>query len=458
MCSYLGGKGDEMKLGEKYNLSTAIAMVIGSVIGSGVFFKAETVARITHGNGKTGLLAWSVGGLSMMVCLLSFSIIASETKRCDGLQEIGEITAGEGYSYYLGWFMATVYYPALTSVLSWLSARYSLLALGTGESSGGLCMLLAGLFLIVSFAQNSLFPKLSGNVQKITTVIKLIPLILMIILGIRKGLLSGNLHTNMNPVYQSATGENTFFASVSAVMFAYEGWIAALSIGRELKNSTRNLPTALVLGGVSVLLVYIFYYLGIMGAASSETLLNYGSDGIKIAFSNILGKVSGLLLSFVAISCIGALNGMMFSLGRAVYSIAKNGQGPSPGLFSEVNPVSGMPIASFSLGLVFSVIWLFFLFGTQISEYALFGDFGFDISEIPVVTVYGMYIPLFFSFLKKWGRKISVLKRITVSMGIIACIFTAVCAIYAHFADITDYTLVFVAIMLAGTLFKKKAV
>ena len=447
-----------MKLGEKYNLSTAIAMVIGSVIGSGVFFKAETVARITHGNGKTGLLAWSVGGLSMMVCLLSFSIIASETKRCDGLQEIGEITAGEGYSYYLGWFMATVYYPALTSVLSWLSARYSLLALGTGESSGGLCMLLAGLFLIVSFAQNSLFPKLSGNVQKITTVIKLIPLILMIILGIRKGLLSGNLHTNMNPVYQSATGENTFFASVSAVMFAYEGWIAALSIGRELKNSTRNLPTALVLGGVSVLLVYIFYYLGIMGAASSETLLNYGSDGIKIAFSNILGKVSGLLLSFVAISCIGALNGMMFSLGRAVYSIAKNGQGPSPGLFSEVNPVSGMPIASFSLGLVFSVIWLFFLFGTQISEYALFGDFGFDISEIPVVTVYGMYIPLFFSFLKKWGRKISVLKRITVSMGIIACIFTAVCAIYAHFADITDYTLVFVAIMLAGTLFKKKAV
>ena len=447
-----------MRLCEKYNLSTAIAMVIGSVIGSGVFFKAETVARITHGNGKTGLLAWSVGGLSMMVCLLSFSIIVSETKRCDGLQEIGEVTAGERYSYYLGWFMATVYYPALTSVLSWLSARYSLLAMGQEDPSGGLCVLLAGLFLIISFAQNSLFPNLSGNVQKITTVIKLIPLLLMIILGIGKGLLSGNLQTNMNPVYQSQAGENTFFASVSAVMFAYEGWIAALSIGRELKNSRKNLPIALVLGGVSVLLVYVFYYLGIMGAVSSDILLNYGSDGIKIAFSNILGKVSGLLLAFVAISCIGALNGMMFSLGRAMYSIGKNGQGPSPKLFSEINTVSGMPMASFSLGLVFSILWLFFLFGTQISEDALFGNFGFDISEIPVVTVYGMYIPLFFSFLKKWGRKISVLKRITVSMGIVACIFTAVCAIYAHFADMTDYILAFVAIMLAGSLFRKKAV
>ncbi len=447
-----------MKLSEKYNLSTAVAMVIGSVIGSGVFFKAETVARITHGNGKTGLLAWSVGGLSMMVCLLSFSIIVSETKRCGGLQEIGEITAGEGYSYYLSWFMATVYYPALTSVLSWLSARYTLLAIGMEDSSGGLCMLLAGLFLIVSFAQNSLFPNLSGSVQKITTVIKLIPLILMIILGIGKGILSGNLQTNMNPVYQSATNGNTFFASVSAVMFAYEGWIAVLSIGRELKNSRRNLPIALVLGGVSVLMVYVFYYLGIMGAVSSDILLNYGSDGIKIAFSNVLGRLSGLLLTFVAISCIGALNGMMFSLGRAMYSIGKNGQGPSPKLFSEINTVSGMPVASFSLGLVFSILWLFFLFGTQISEESLFGTFGFDISEIPVVTVYGMYIPLFFSFLKKWGTKISALKRITVSMGIVACVFTAVCAIYAHFTDITDYILVFVAIMLAGSLFKKKAV
>ncbi len=447
-----------MKLSEKYNLSTAVAMVIGSVIGSGVFFKAETVARITHGNGRTGLMAWSVGGLSMMICLLSFSIIVSETKKCGGLQEIGEITAGEGYSYYLGWFMATIYYPALTSVLSWLSARYTLLAMGMEDSGGGLCMLLAGLFLIISFAQNSLFPNLSGNVQKITTVIKLIPLILMIILGIRKGLLSGNLQINMIPVYQSGTRENTFFASVSAVMFAYEGWIAALSIGRELKNSRRNLPIALVLGGVSVLLVYIFYYLGIMGAVSSSILLNYGSGGIKIAFSNILGKASGLLLAFVAISCIGALNGMMFSLGRAVYSIAKNGQGPSPKLFSEINTVSGMPVASFSLGLVFSVMWLFFLFGTQISEDSLFGNFGFDISEIPVVTVYGMYIPLFFLFLKKWGRKISRLKRITVSMGIVACVFTAICAIYAHTADMSDYILVFVAIMLAGSLFRKKAV
>lgn len=445
-----------MKLCEKYNLSTAVAMVIGSVIGSGVFFKAETVARITHGNGRMGLLAWCVGGLCMMVCLLSFSIIASETKRCDGLQGIGEVTAGEGYSYYMGWFMATVYYPALASVLSWLSARYSLLAIGMRDSNGGLCMLLAGFFLIISFAQNALFPKLSGDVQKITTVIKLIPLILMIVLGIRKGLLSGNLQNNMYPVYEA--GKNTFFPSVSAVMFAYEGWIASLSIGGELKNSRKNLPLALILGGISVLLVYVFYYMGIMGAVSTDIFFNYGSDGIKIAFSNVLGKASGLLLVFVAISCIGALNGMMFSLGRAVYSIGKKGHGPSPGLFSEINTVNGMPIASFSLGLVFSVMWLFFLFGTQISENALFGDFGFDISEIPVVTVYGMYIPLFFFFLKKWGDKISPLKKIVVGIGIIACIFTAVCAIYTHFNDMTDYVLVFVAIMLAGSLFRKKAV
>ena len=63
------------KLKEKYGLFTAICMVVGSVIGSGVFFKAELISRITNGNGWTGIAAWVIGGISMLLCLLSFSCL-----------------------------------------------------------------------------------------------------------------------------------------------------------------------------------------------------------------------------------------------------------------------------------------------------------------------------------------------------------------------------------------------
>ena len=70
-----------MKQREKYNVFTAIAMVVGSVIGSGVFFKAETVVKLTGGNSAYGVGAWMLGGMSMVFCLLSFGILKNEGYR-----------------------------------------------------------------------------------------------------------------------------------------------------------------------------------------------------------------------------------------------------------------------------------------------------------------------------------------------------------------------------------------
>lgn len=446
-----------MKSYRKYGVFTAIAMVTGSVIGSGVFFKAETVASLTIGNVKYATAAWLLGGISMILCLLSFAVISSFVHGKGDLTVIAEETAGRRFAYLSGWFMGTVYYPALASVLSWLCANYTLQAAGTDDSGGGLCMIVAGVFLVMSFAQNALFPDTAGKIQVITTVLKLIPLILMIFFGMGKGFFDGTLQYNFLLESVPRNPGKTLFASVSAVMFAYEGWIAALSVGPELKNREKNLPKALVLGGVIVLTVYILYYVGILGAVSSETLINYGRDAVKIAFSNIVGKrLSGFLLCFVAISCFGALNGMMFCLGRAMYSLGSRGQGPCPLIFAEINKTTGTPLASFSAGLVFAFIWLFFLFGSSLSAPAVFGNFGFDISEVPVVTVYAMYIPIFLFALKRWRRDLNSIKIGIILLGIASCIFTAASALIAHMEDIWDYSVTVTVVMLVGEIFYKK--
>lgn len=445
------------KLREKYGILTATAMVVGSVIGSGVFFKAESVSRITQGDAASAIAAWLIGGTVMMLCLLSFACITKSCGTAGSLVGIAERTVGERFSYCTGWFMATVYYPTLVSVLAWLSARYTLLFFGMEDYGGGLCMLLSCIYLIMSFAQNALFPGFSGKFQIVTTVAKLVPLVLMILFGVIKGSMSGTLAGNISAQGHINGASSGIFPAVVATLFAYEGWITATSIGAEIKNSRRNLPLALIFGGILVTAIYVLYYVGILGAVSDEVLINYGADGIKMAFASILGNVAATMLSaFVAVSCLGALNGIMMGCGRAMYELSLTGNGPAPKIFSQIMPHCGMPVASFVAGLVLGVVWLFFLFGAQISQTPLFASFSFDSSELPVVTVYALYIPIFCMFIKKEKN----LKNILIcAAGTGACIFTVICGVIAHGRDVINYLFAFSAIMLAGWAFyshKKK--
>ena len=66
------------ELKKKYGLLTAVCMVVGIVVGSGVFFKAEAVLKYTGGNLKLGILAWIIGGFIMIICAYTFSILATK--------------------------------------------------------------------------------------------------------------------------------------------------------------------------------------------------------------------------------------------------------------------------------------------------------------------------------------------------------------------------------------------
>ncbi len=126
----------EEQLTKKYGLPTAIAMVIGIVIGSGIFFKAEKILTATGGDLKTGILAWLLGGCIAIASACAFAVMATRYEKVGGVVDYAEATVGENYAYYLGWFMAAVYFPCLTSTLCWVSARYTCVLLGYDILSG----------------------------------------------------------------------------------------------------------------------------------------------------------------------------------------------------------------------------------------------------------------------------------------------------------------------------------
>ena len=446
------------KLEKKYGLFTAIAMVVGIVIGSGVFFKAEVVLKATGGNMPLGIAAWAIVGLIMIICSYTFAIMATRYEKVNGVVDYAEVTVGSKYGYYVGWFMSIIYIPSLTSVLAWVSARYTAVLLGW-DITGGSTMTIACFFLIASYAINALSPVIAGKFQVSTTAIKLVPLMLMAVIGSFKGLSSGMTMSNFSHVVDTSVSSSSgLFASVVAVAFAYEGWIIATSINAELKDSKKNLPRALVLGSLIVVFVYIFYYIGLAGTVSTESLMESGQTGAMLAFQNIFGSVGGsLIFVFVIISCLGTLNGLMMGCTRGLYSLAIRNQGPLPETFQQVDKITNMPTNSAVIGVLLSAFWLLYFYGANLTA-SWFGVFSFDSSELPIITLYAAYIPIFIMMMSK-EKDLSTFKRFVMPMlSIIGCIFMVVAACFAHGMAVVYYLIIFAIIMIIGSFYMNSTV
>ena len=468
------------KLERKYGLFTAICMVVGIVIGSGVFFKAQTILQITNGDMPLGVIAWLIGGAIMLACILTFAGMSQKYEKVNGIVDYAEATVGPKYGYYMGWFLSTIYYPSLTAALAWLSARYTLVFLTTmfpnmpllihinegGVVVGPECIALMLFYLCCSYAVNALSPKLAGKIQASTTVIKLIPLGVMAIVGIIAGLASGQLTENFvaPPLAVVGSKGSILFAAVCATSFAYEGWIIATTINSELKDSKRNLPKALTVGGIIVIATYLLYYIGVTGGASNAELIEKGAT---VAFTNIFGNVIGNILNlFIAISCMGTMNGLMLGCCRGPYSLAARGEGPHPELFGQVDKVSNLPNNSAILGLFYCAAWgLYFylsnLAGTWSHAVAFVGTpfesviFFFDPTELPIITIYALYIPIFINWMKKATDESALRRYVIPTLAICGSIFMVIACLIGHKMGNFWYLLTFAVIMLIGKRFAK---
>lgn len=456
------------KLKKKYGLFMAICMVVGIVIGSGIFFKAQDILIDTGGNMLIGILAWVIGGIVMVVCALIFANFASKYEKVNGIVDYAEAIVGKKYGYFVGWFVSVIYFPSMTAVLAWVSARYTLVLFGSSEITGGLCLALAGLYLAGAYAMNMLSPKLAGKFHVSSTVIKLVPIIIMIVVGSIVGLCNGQLSDSFSQVGVLKTNSSSIFSAIVAAAFAYEGWIIATSINAELKDSKKNLPIALTIGSIIIMVIYILYFIALAGGASKETLMN---EGATSAFVNLFGKVGGTILNaFIVVSCLGTLNGLMLASTRCLYSLAVRNKGPKPEILSQVDKTTNMPTNSGILAVLFCSFWLFHFYGANLASSPIFGWFNFDSSELPIVTTYAIYIPIFIMFIKKEGKKDTVKNVLLPILGCVCCLFMIFSAVYSHGVvpllegldngefnfPILFYLILFAIIMAIGMLLDKK--
>ncbi len=322
----------EGKRGLKKNLGvfTAMSIVVGCVIGAGVFFKPYAIYQATGGAPGMGMLAWIFGGLASIFAALTFAEVAVLIPHTGGMVKyLGEVY-NEKVGFLAGWMQTVIFYPAFL-------AGYGV-KVGTelGEYIGQeFALPIAIALIIVLVLVNSLGSRTAGATQVVSTVCKLIPLFLLMVFGFVLG-------KGGNPVFTPLVAEGKSAGAVLgstllAVLFAFEGWTNVGAIAGEMKNPGRDMPRAIV-GGVSIIMaVYLIINMAYLWVIPADELMHLESPAAAVA-TRIFGNTGGLLIKIgIIISVIGAANGFLMSGSRVAYQLAEQKTLPFSGSLCRIN-------------------------------------------------------------------------------------------------------------------------
>lgn len=385
---------------QNYNFATAISMVIGCVIGSGIFFKADDILVAVNGNVAVGLLGFFIVGIGVLFGALTVSYYAELDKDNEGLIGYARMAVGRKFSYVVGWLMISCYFPTLMVILALITADYIGMLLGIDSQ---LFITVATFILLVTNMYINLkFPKGAGQIQVYSTVAKLIPLVLIGIIGAL--FFSSPVETEV--ASQTLSGGSPMSALI-AIAFAFDGWIVATNIANDLEDSKRNLPRALAWGSVAIMVIYSVYFFGLTRILSPADIVSLGDDHIMVASQALVGPIGAkLILVFIIISVYGGFNGMTLAFVRLPEELIEIGLMKLPTKYKDNSFKYSVMLAS--------VITIFWFIIEQLIDYGLIFtnlEESFDISSMPIVIIYIVYIVLFLA-VNKFVTKLGIGKRI----------------------------------------------
>ena len=172
--------------------------------------------------------------------------------------------------------------------------------------------------------------------------------------------------------------------------------------------------------------------------------------GAPIAFTNIFGGVLGNILNlFIAISCLGTCNGLMLGCTRCMYSLAERKSGPKPEVYGQVDPATNMPNNSAIFALLVTAAWFLYFYASNLAG-IWSGPFVFDSTELPIITIYLMYLPIFIQWMRK-EKDVSFLRRFLLpGLACAGSAFMVLACALGHRMACVWYLIVFGVIMLIG--------
>lgn len=366
-----GGQADGKTLfARRLGLFDATMLVMGGIVGSGIFMNPHVVATIVH----TPFLilgAWIAGGVIALLGAFVYAELSARRPAVGGQYAYIREAYHPLLAFLFGWGLFLVSNSGGLAAVAMTFARYFLELTGVGLPDWSIAVIT----LAVLTAINCLGVRTGGTLQSTLMVLKIGAIAFLVLCG---WIFISDSRVSIAPAgpeQMSVDLLTTFGAAMVPVMFAYGGWQTSNFIAGEIRSPEKNLPRGLLFGVVGVVLLYItvnivsLRALGTEGLAASQTP---ASDVMRLA----LGEKGAMIIALgIAISTLGFLSQGILTAPRVYYAMAQDG------LFfrsvGSLHPKTRVPVVAILLQGAFAIVVA--LSGTyeQVLSYVVSDDFIF---------------------------------------------------------------------------------
>lgn len=382
--------GERIETKKSLGFMQGLAIVVGMIIGSGIFLKPGTVMN-DAGSPVLALVAWVLGGVVTLCSALSIAEIASNIPRAGGLYTYLEELYGEKVGFLLGWVQSVISYPASVAAQAIAFATYSSIFLpeAYGESvwaQRGMALAVMAFVLVM----NILSTRCGGMIQIIATIGKLIPIVAILGFGLFSGMAPGASGLSTALIGGAGGGIG---AAILGTLWAYDGWIGVTNMAAEMNNPKKNLPKVISIGIIFVIAVYALFNIVLFNALPSDQLAASNTPGADAAVA-LFGQGGATFLTIgIMISVFGALNGYLMTAARVPQAMAEKKQLPLSGILAKLHPKFGTPTNALIMQSLLAVVYILsgsFNFLTDLLIFVLWIFFTLGVIGVFILRKRGM--------------------------------------------------------------------
>ncbi|MFL5463802.1 MAG: APC family permease [Gemmatimonadaceae bacterium] len=313
-------------LPRRLGLWSAVAVLVGSTIGSGIFRSPAGIADKLPG--PVPLLAiWLTGGLFALCGALTLAEVAGAFPRTGGVYVFIRESWGRLPAFLFGWSELVIIRAAALGAISTTFAEYLLRVLGhdpRAEPFSSYVHYIAAIAIVLTATFNYVGIRWGSLVQNVTTLAKTGALILIIILALAIGLpQTGGHYTPAVP--QGSFTFARFGLALVSVLWVYDGWADVSFVGGEVKDPERNLPRVLIYGTLIIIGLYLLANVAYLAVLPVEEVRQSKLVAADVA-ERVMGAVGVAFVSVaVMISTFGTLNGSVMTGSRVLFAMAADG-------------------------------------------------------------------------------------------------------------------------------------
>ena len=370
------------RLIRRLGLWSAVAVLVGSTIGSGIFRTPAGVARLVD-DVPLFLLAWVVGAAVVLCGALTYSELAAAFPRSGGVYVFVRESFGPLPAFLFTWAELLVIRPGAYGAIGITASAYTLRTLGhdpaavmtqLGPLSISAEQLLGAAYIVAVGIVNYFGIHRGAVLQNLSTILKVAALVLLIVAGLTLGGADGTAVANVS-AQRAHVGLSPFLLAMVAILWAYDGWADLAFVGGEVQQPQKTLPRALLIGTSMVVVLYLGANLVYLHLIPIQEMKH--AELVAADVARLLAGPAGVvgISAVIAVSTFGTLNGSMMTAPRIFFAAAEDRLLPKA--IARIDPRTSAPTAAVLLMMVMGVIFILVRTFNDLAEQFIIGIWPF---------------------------------------------------------------------------------